>query len=293
MSTPQRGILEPVPLAGRFLTLGLRPDADPRPALDRLAGMRLEGPLVLGLGSPLVLAVGAKLPGLRAFPALAGPKVSVPSTQGAVWAFLGGADAGRILLRARSLVSLLGDSFRVDEEVLSFRFEEGRDLSGFEDGTENPKDDRAREVAIVSGRGAGLDGGSFVAVQRWVHDLARLEAMTGDERDLVIGRRLETNEEIASAPASAHVKRSAQESFDPPAFMLRRSMPYGSTGEHGLEFVAYGASLDPFERVLGRMVGLEDGVADGLFRFSRPVTGGYYFCPPVRDGRLDLRAISS
>ena len=84
------------------------------------------------------------------------------------------------------------------------------------------------------------------------------------------------------------MKRTAQESFEPPAFMLRRSMPWSGADRHGLLFVAYGADLDRYERVLRRMVGLEDGVADALFRFSRPVTGGYYWCPPVKASRLDL-----
>ena len=79
--------------------------------------------------------------------------------------------------------------------------------------------------------------------------------------------------------------------YDPPAFMLRRSMPWTSGSEQGLEFVAYGKSLDAYERVLRRMAGLEDGIVDALFSFSQPVTGSYYWCPPVAAGRLDLRRL--
>ncbi len=62
--------------------------------------------------------------------------------------------------------------------------------------------------------------------------------------------------------------------------------------EHGLYFVAYGASLDPFEAILRRMIGLEDGVTDALLTMSRAVTGGYFWCPSVTsEGRLDLRAL--
>lgn len=70
--------------------------------------------------------------------------------------------------------------------------------------------------------------------------------------------------------------------------MVRRSMPWASAHEQGLEFIAYGESLDRYERVLRRMVGLEDGIVDGLFSFSRPMTGGYYWCPPMLGDRLDL-----
>jgi len=63
------------------------------------------------------------------------------------------------------------------------------------------------------------------------------------------------------------------------------------SAEHGLYFVAYVAALDQFERVLRRMAGLDDGVVDGLLRFSRAATGGFYWCPPLEGGRLDLRAL--
>ena len=70
--------------------------------------------------------------------------------------------------------------------------------------------------------------------------------------------------------------------------MVRRSQPWASDDGQGLEFIAYGASLDAFERMLTRMVGIEDGLSDALFTFSRPVNGAYYWCPPLLDNRLDL-----
>lgn len=94
-----------------------------------------------------------------------------------------------------------------------------------------------------------------------------------------------------SSPASAHVKRTAQESFAPEAFVVRRSMPWNDDRQAGLLFLAFGHSLDAFEAQLRRMAGLEDGISDALFRFSKPVSGGYYWCPPLREGRLDLRAV--
>jgi porphyrinogen peroxidase len=292
MNTTQTSILAAIPSAGRFLTLGLSPGSDALAALKRMGTLPVGEGMVVGLGDPLIRAAGAALPGLRPFPALSGPGGAFPSTQGAAWIFLGGQDPGVLLHRARVLVRDLGDQFRVDEDLASFLYAGGRDLSGYEDGTENPKGDRAAEVALVREAGSELDGSSYVAVQRWVHELSRLEELSPRERDLVIGRQRDSNEEIADAPASAHVKRTAQESFQPTAFMLRRSMPWGDSGRHGLYFVAYGATLDAFERVLRRMAGLEDGTPDALLRFSRPITGGYYWCPPTRDGRLDLVALS-
>ncbi len=294
MSSPQPAILAPLPPHGVFLTLALAPAIDARRVLERLSRFSLGDRDVLAIGAPLVRALGADLAALRPFPALAGAGVAIPSTQGAIYFHAGADDPGAALLRGRALVAALEGSVRVQDDVIGFTYDAGRDLSGYEDGTENPKGDRAREVAIVAGAGEGLDGGSFVAAQRWVHDLSRLDALAPAARDRLIGRSRASNEELADAPASAHVKRAAQESFEPPAFMLRRSMPYGGVGEHGLFFVAYGATFDPFERALRRMVGLEDGVVDGLFGFSRPVTGGYYWCPPRgARGALDLRALGA
>lgn len=290
--TPQPGILAAVPAAARYLTFDLRAEADPRLALDRLARAPHDPSTVVGVGAPLAAAVGARVEGLRAFPAL----TPFPSTQSALWLALLHADRGAAFDAGRAFAAMLGESFAVVEEVDAFVYRGGRDLSGFEDGTENPKGDAAVAAAIVSGvglgsAGAGLAGGSYVAVQRWVHDLDAAEGMSTAARDAVVGRHRETNEEIATAPPSAHVKRTAQESFDPPAFVVRRSMPYGGVAEHGLYFVAYGESLDRFERQLRRMAGREDGIVDGLMSFTRAVTGSYFFCPPLRDGRLDLRAL--
>jgi putative iron-dependent peroxidase len=272
--------------AGRFVTLGLTGDADARDVLARLSKLTVGQGLVVGIGAPLVRALGAEVPGLRPFPVISGPGGTFPSTQGAVWLFVGGDDPGEILLRARRTIVGLGDFVRVDEDLPSFVYGGGRDLSGFEDGTENPKGDRAVEVAFGGGA-----GGSFVATQRWIHDLGGFERLSQEARNDVIGRDLTSNDELASAPLSAHVKRTAQEGYDPPAFLLRRSMPWGDVREHGLYFVAYAATLDPFERQLRRMAGLDDGISDALLKVSRAVTGGYFWCPPVAGDKLDLRAL--
>jgi putative iron-dependent peroxidase len=143
----------------------------------------------------------------------------------------------------------------------------------------------------VGGEADGLVGGSFAAIQQWQHDLKRFHAMPSHETDDIMGRRLSDNEELDDAPISAHVKRTAQESFAPEAFVVRRSMPWIEDDRAGLMFLAFGFSLDAFEVQLRRMSGLEDGITDGLYRISRPITGGYYWCPPLKDGRLDLRAL--
>lgn len=86
-------------------------------------------------------------------------------------------------------------------------------------------------------------------------------------------------------------KLARYSSFSPQAFVLRRSMPWADGNAGGLNFVAFGKSFDAFEAQLKRMVGAEDGVTDALFKFTRPVTGSYFWCPPMAKARLDLRAL--
>jgi porphyrinogen peroxidase len=284
-------IFRPAPRVGTILVLDGEPGFDPRMALSAIRTEPCDGRVAIGIGAPLVLALGARVEGLRSFPALAGVGVAFPSTQGALWVFVAGDERDEVLDRALSIRRKLGASWRLREEVDVFRYRGGRDLTGYEDGTENPKGDAAIEAAVIGGASAGVRGGSFVAVQRYLHDLEGFLANEVCARDAIVGRRLDTNEEIADAAASAHVKRSAQESFDPPAFMLRRSMPWGGVVEHGLYFMAFVEALDRFERVLCRMAGLEDGTVDRLLSFSRALSGGYYFCPPLADDGLDLCAL--
>lgn len=279
---PQPPIVRPVSSVGTVLVFDLDPGQDPRKGLAALREAPASGDMVVGIGTPLALVLGAEIDGLRGFPALSGKGVAFPSTQGALLVSIYGDERGAVLDRAIEIQRLLGAGWRLMEEADTFRYKGGRDLTGYEDGTENPKGDAMLEAAIRP------DGSSFVAVQRYVHDLERFNANDAPARDAIIGRRFEDNEEIPDAVSTAHVKRSAQESFDPPAFMVRRSMPWGTLKEHGLVFVAFVESLDRFERVLRRMAGLEDGFVDGLLGFTRAVSGGYYWCPPLKDDGLDL-----
>jgi putative iron-dependent peroxidase len=282
MTEPQPGILADCPAACRYLFLRPRPGADVRASLHVLAQRPIDESWVVGIGLPVVAAAGMQVDGLRAHPALAGSGVVAPSTQAGLWLWLRGDDRGTLLHAGRELTDLLAPGFVLDEVIEGFRHREGRDLSGYEDGTENP-----RGAAAIA-TGCTPTGGSFVAVQRWVHDLRALQAMTPDERDACVGRRLSDNAEIDDAPAWAHVKRTAQESFSPPAFVLRRSMAWTDPEREGLVFVAFGNSFDAFESQLRRMLGLEDAITDALFRFTRPISGSYFYCPPCSRGCVQI-----
>ena len=288
----QPGMLAEVPAHARYLTFRRRfPAEDPRPDVDRLAALPVDESRVIGLGASLAGELGGDVAGLKTFPALQATGISVPSTPSAIWCWLRGEERGELVHASRRVRRALGDAFEIESVIDAFRHLDGRDLTGYEDGTENPTGEDAVAAAVVSAAGDGLDGSSFVAVQQWVHDLDRFESFGRREQDEVIGRRLADNEEMDDAPEAAHVKRTEQEAFDPPAYLLRRSMAWADATGEGLVFVAFGRSLDPFETLMRRMIGADDGIADHLFRFTRPVSGGYFWCPPVRGGRLDLRAL--
>lgn len=293
----QTGIMAPVPRVGRYLFFTLSGAAQTvGAALTRLAPLADGDTVVVGLGLDCTAALGATVPGLRAFPDLRAAPAPVPATPCALWCWLRGDDTGDLVNLTRRIALALAPAFALDHVVDGFRHGKGpnghgRDLTGYEDGTENPEGDDALQAALVQGDAPGLAGSSFVAVQQWVHDFAAFEAMAPQAQDHVMGRRRSDNEELDDAPESAHVKRTAQESFTPEAFVLRRSMPWAAGVQAGLLFVAFGHSLDAYEAQMRRMAGLEDGIVDGLFQMSKPVTGAYFWCPPTRDGQLDLRAI--
>jgi putative iron-dependent peroxidase len=295
MLQAQAAVLQDVPAIGRYVFFSI---ANPDPAalragLSRLAGLVDGAQVLVGLGPPLVQLLGEQVPGLRSFVALTGPGVAVPATPAALCCWLRGTETGELLQLTRQLAQCLAPALRQDQVVDAFRYGRGpnghgRDLTGYEDGTENPQDEAAVQAALLQGAGPGLDGSSFMVVQQWLHDLDAFAAMTGAQQDHTFGRARTSNDELEDAPESAHVKRTAQEDFTPPAFVLRRSMPWTCGAQSGLMFVAFGHSFDAFEALMRRMAGLDDGVVDGLFSISRPITGANFWCPPMQQGRLDL-----
>jgi porphyrinogen peroxidase len=289
----QPGILEPVPAVARYVNFAI-PAAGTtvqgiRDALTRLSPLANGSDVVLGVGPALAKALGVQVPGLREFPDLSRDGVKVPSTPGTLWCWIRGDDLGDLLHLTRKVQKALAPAFVAHHVVDAFRHSwsgtHGKDLTGFEDGTENPEGEAAIEAAFAP------DGSSYVAVQQWMHDLDAFEQLTDELADHSIGRDRLTNEELEDSPQSAHVKRTAQESFDPEAFVLRRSMPWMISMQAGLMFVAFGKSFDAFEAQMRRMAGFDDGITDALFAISKPVNGAYYWCPPMRGTQLDLRLL--
>jgi len=249
--------------------------------------------IVMGIGIKIVTSLQKEVPGLQLFPELSKAPMPVMATPGDLWFWLRGDDMGELLHRGRAIEVIAKPAFDIHNIVDGFKYGHGMDLTGYEDGTENPQDKEAEEAAIMEGESEKMDGSSFVAVQQWLHDLNEFEKLTENEQDNVIGRKKSTNEEISDAPNSAHVKRVEQDDFDPPAYVVRRSSPWIENQQSGLMFLSFGHSFDAFEMQLNRMVGMVDGVSDALFTFSKPITGNYYWCPPLGKEGLNLSQLMS
>jgi porphyrinogen peroxidase len=289
-NTHQPGISLPVPALAQHLFFNLKPSAETalaRSALRQLLQASDGKRSVIGLSLRLCHELGISAPAeLKAFAPPAKSKIKLPDTQSDVWIWLrskaqdDGLQQAALLSAQRDFMHVLGDQFDLKDSVHCFRHGSGRDLTGYEDGTENPKGKRA----LAAGLSAG--GSSFVAIQKWQHRWAKIEAMSERERNLAVGRVRSSNAELDTAPPSAHVKRTAQEDFTlsdgSAGFSLRRSMPWKDAQQSGLMFVSFGKNFEAFEAQLARMTGAEDGITDAMFRMSKPVSGAYFWCPPAR-----------
>ena len=294
MANFQAGILAEVPRFGRYVFFDLAKGAgaaDIRLALSSLAPKSRQMDVVVGIGLETARAVGYSVAGLCEFESLiTTSKALIPSNPAALLLWLRGDRAQALVRLEQELAKQLKNAFVLRESVVAFKHTLGkdktsRDLTGYKDGTENPHGAAARSAAFLQSDDPVLNGSSFLAIQRWQHDWQAFGAMTTHEQDHAIGRRQSDNEELGDAPESAHVRRTAQEDFDPEAFVLRRSMPWRSEQEgnqtSGLMFAAFGKSFDAFEAQMRRMAGLDDGVMDALFQFSKPLSTSYFWCPPT------------
>ena len=239
---------------------------------------------VLGLGAGLIAILELQVPSAKDYPVYPQSKMPQGAAQDDLWLWLRGDEIGKLWHLGQQLIHRLAPAFTLNSDLDGFLHDGGKDLTGYEDGTENPQQQAAVDAAIAE------DGSSYVVVQRWAHQWSNFHAMSQPERDHCIGRQAHDNEEIDDAPAHAHVKRTAQEQFEPEAFLLRRSLAWRQGEQSGLQFVAFGRDFRAFEVQWQNMLGINDGIVDGLFRFSQPTQGAYYWCPPMSNGQPNLVA---
>ena len=186
---------------------------------------------------------------------------------------------------ARRLMNQLAGAAEVMEEIHGFRYLDSRDLTGFIDGTENPKGKERAAVALIGDEDRPFVGGSYVFIQRYVHDLKQWAAVPVKEQEKVIGRRKRDSRELSTRvkPLTAHISRVVIEERGEELEIVRHSFPYGTVSEAGLFFIAYTKDLGIPERMLSRMMGAAgDGLHDHLMDFTRPVSGATFFAPSLQ-----------
>ena len=249
------------------------------PGRDLLAE---DGSQVIAFGKRLAdgLAALAAPSGARDFTTVAGMSgaASAPATQHDIFIWLQGNERDELFATALAWRDALAPVANVAAENHGFLFRDSRDLTGFVDGTGNPKGDARMEAALISADAHA--GGSFVLAQRWVHDLGAFGALPVADQERVIGRTKPDSVELTPdiMPPDAHVARTDL----PGTKIYRRSTPVGGVCDPGLFFLAFSADMDRYRILLESMFGLaEDGRLDHLLSYTTPISGSFYYAPPA------------
>jgi putative iron-dependent peroxidase len=298
MATPQSGVLPESNSHALFLTLRIdfaAPDVGQRvcaaltglPALtDQLAAQdpqaKLSSVAAFGAGAWSALFPGARPAQLRSFRAREEGPRKAPSTPADLLLHIRSERRDLNHHLAHQMRVALADTVVLEEEVAGFRYLDMRDLTGFVDGTENPEGEERAQVALVGDEDAPFAGGTYIDMQRYVHDLTRWEKLNVSSQEVVFGRTKPDDVELPKGvkPPTAHIARVVIEEDGEELEILRHSMPYGDSDEAGLVFIAYGRSPENFDRMLDRMIYADEyGAYDHLMNYTRALTGCSFFAP--------------
>ncbi|MGO9487525.1 MAG: Dyp-type peroxidase [Solirubrobacteraceae bacterium] len=261
--------------------------------LIRSVGFRIpDGALscVVGLGSELWdRLVGSPRPaGLHRFEGLSGARHTAVATPGDLLFHIRAHRADLCFELAQRLVERLPDGAAVVEEVHGFKSFDERDLLGFVDGTENPVGAAAPAAALIGDEDPRFAGGSYVLVQRYLHDLGSWDALSVAEQERVIGRTKLSDIEMPDdvKPANSHVALNTIVDEDgEQRQILRYNMPFGAVGagEFGTYYIGYARSPDVLEQMLENMfIGNPPGNYDRILDFSTATSGYLFFVPTVQ-----------
>lgn len=291
-------ILAPPAKAAVFLTLTVNEGAEPsvRNALGKVASLTRAVSFRVPEGQlTCVTAIGAHLwermyqippPAfLHPFTPVVGDQHQAVSTPGDVFFHLRATRLDMCFELCHQLMRSLNGLVEPVDEVHGFRYWDERDLLGFVDGTESPQHHLASAVALVGAEDPGYTGGSYVVVQKYLHDVASWESLSIAEQERIIGREKLTDVELPDGvkPSNAHVVATSIIDNDGTVRQIvRDNMPFGNVaaGEFGTYFIGYTADPGIIQRMLRRMfIGEPPGNTDRILEFSTPVTGGLFFAP--------------
>lgn len=253
---------------------------------DRFSEANLTGVIAIGTNYWDEIYPKGRPKYLRQFPEMADDDRIAPANNFDLYIEIRSdrADVNHIV--STKICDLLADSVELVEQVRAFRFLDGRDLTGFVDGTENPQGHHRRSVALIHDEDdADFAAGSYLHIQRYRHNLNLWNSLEVKDQEDVFARTKVNNEEYSEenkAPTS-HIKRvNLKDSEGNSIEILRQSMPYGDMKRQGLFFVSYCKSPEPFELMLKSMIGGDGhGHSDHMLKYTQAETGAAFFVPSL------------
>jgi len=295
----RQAVLAPPAKSAIFLVLTVRPDAEGEvldllsdvPGITRAVGFREPEALlscVTGIGAHLWdrMYDRPRPAGLHPLRALSGDVHTAPSTAGDLLFHIRATRIDLCVELAKQLTDRLAGFADVVDEVHGFRYFDERDMLGFVDGTENPPAGATAEAAVFIGEeDPTYAGGSYVVVQKYLHDLDAWEALTVEEQEQAIGRHKLSDIEFADEDKAPNSHLKLNTITDPDGTerkIVRDNLPFGrvGAGEYGTYYIAYAADPGVIEQMLENMfIGDPPGTYDRLLDFSTAVTGSLFFVP--------------
>ncbi|MEU9287774.1 Dyp-type peroxidase [Streptomyces sp. NPDC048275] len=295
-----QAVIVPPARVAVFLVVTIAPGHEDmvRGLLQDLSGLRRsvafrapddELSCVVGIGSVAWdrLFSGPRPKGLHTFVELAGERHRAPSTPGDLLFHVRAHRMDLCFELTRLIAERLSGAATVVDEVHAFKYFDERDLLGFVDGSENPQGRPAADAVFIGDEDHAFKGGSYVIIQKYVHDLAAWNALPSNEQENVIGRTKLANVELPDdvKPGDSHVALNTITDEDgTERKIVRENMPFGNVGEgeFGTFFIGYARTPDVTEQMLRNMfLGARQGLHDRILDFSTAITGCLFHVPAV------------
>jgi len=288
---PQNAIFTEGSTSTVFLEFRIKADADIlklKKSLIKVLEMSSDQLLILmSFNKSGYKKLGATPPdGLVDFEDLIGiNNLKMPSSQSEIFIWAHGFSKSSIFDFSLQSKNVLNPFLTIELEQEGFRYHDSRDITGFVDGSANPKGDNRKQEALIP-IGQPHENGCFVITQVWKHDLTSFHSHKVEEQEKIIGRTKEESIELEGdeMPNNSHVS-SVDLKVDGEAMKIyRRSFPFANTADKGLFFLGFAKNIQRFDVQLKSMLGLSDnGISDRLMDFSTPETGSYYFAPSASE----------
>jgi putative iron-dependent peroxidase len=288
--SPQTGIFALGEAAHGFFEFTLHPEASAEQLVRTIANLQTPfttvggANLVVGFRPELWRTCGPLPLEVHGFaePIVGPDGFTMPATQADAFVWVASREYDAVFDTGYDVVKSLAPLADLVRENTGWSYRRSRDLTGFEDGTENPTLFEAPEIALIP-RGSSGEGGSVLLFQQWRHDSAAWNALDVARQEAIIGRTKSDSIEFPdeTKAVDSHVARTTLERGGVELDIFRRNLPYGAVSEHGTLFIGFAAEQSRLHDMLVQMAGADGGPRDALTRYTTPLSGAYYFCPSL------------